>query len=75
MYVSSNIPIVAREVGIYYDCKQDTDWGLIASDDTFIEKIQYVKDNLPEFHPREYLMKKYSTEICRQNWSNMIESL
>lgn len=70
-----NIPIVAREVGIYYDCKQDTDWGLIASDDTFIEKIQYVKDHITEFYPREYLINKYSTEICKQNWTTMIESL
>jgi glycosyltransferase involved in cell wall biosynthesis len=70
-----NIPIVAREVGIYYDCKDDSQWGVIATDDTFIEKIAYVKDNLSKFYPREYLIKKYSTEVCKQNWINMIESL
>lgn len=70
-----NLPIVAREVGFYYDCKDDTQWGLIATDDTFIEKITYVKEHLSEFHPREYLIQKYSTEVCKQNWINMVESL
>ena len=70
-----NLPIVAREVGIYYDCKDDQQWGLIATDNTFIERIMYVKEHLSEFHSREYLIKKYSTEVCKQNWINMIESL
>jgi len=70
-----NIPIVAREVGIYHDCKEDNEWGLIATDNTFIQKIQYIKEHLNEFNPREYLIKKYSTEICKQNWINIIESI
>ena len=70
-----NIPIVAREVGIYYDCKQDTEWGVRATDETFIEKIRYVTEHLTDFHPREYLKQKYATEICKQRWIDMVESL
>jgi glycosyltransferase involved in cell wall biosynthesis len=70
-----NIPIIAREVGIYFDCKNNKDWGLIADDTNFIEKIEYVIKNINDFNPREYFIKKYSTEICRQNWINIIETI
>jgi glycosyltransferase involved in cell wall biosynthesis len=70
-----NIPIVAREIGFYYDCRNDTDWGLIADDTTFIEKIKYVMDHRSEFNPRDYLIQKYSLEICRKNWIDIIESM
>ena len=70
-----NIPIVAREVGIYYDCKQDTDWGLLATDDTFVEKIRYVQTHQSEFRPRDYFSTRYSTEICKQRWIDMVTSL
>jgi glycosyltransferase involved in cell wall biosynthesis len=70
-----NIPIVAREVGFYHDCKDSTEWGLIATDNTFIEKLQYVMTHMSEFDPREYLIKKYSTEQCKINWTNIIGSL
>ena len=37
-----NIPIIAREVGAYYDNKDDTRWGCIANDSNFVEKINTV---------------------------------
>uniref|UniRef100_A0A6C0JRP6 Glycosyl transferase family 1 domain-containing protein n=1 Tax=viral metagenome TaxID=1070528 RepID=A0A6C0JRP6_9ZZZZ len=67
-----NIPIVARKVGFYYDCQQDKDWGLIADDNTFVTQLEYVINNLDQFSPRQYLIQKYSTDICRQNWENII---
>lgn len=70
-----NIPIIARQVGIYYDCKNDTDWGLIANDENFVEKIEYVIKNIDMFNPREYFIKKYSTEICKQNWIDIINNI
>ncbi len=70
-----NIPSVARKVGFYYDCQNDRDWGLIADDNTFIEKLYYVLNNISEFHPREYLIKKYSLGICKQNWIDIINDI
>jgi glycosyltransferase involved in cell wall biosynthesis len=70
-----NLPIIAREVGIYYDCKDDINWGVIADDNNFIEKINYVLENINMFNPREYFIKKYSTEICKQNWLNIINDI
>ena len=49
-----NIPIVAREVGVYYDNKHDPRWGCIVNDDnSFVEQINFVFDNINEFLPRE----------------------
>ena len=70
-----NLPVVGREVGFYYDCKDDKEWGLVATDDTFVEQLNYVMSHLSEFHPREYICKKYSTEQCKENWVAIIESL
>lgn len=70
-----NIPIIAREVGVYYDNRHDATWGLIADDSNFVEKIQFVLNNIHIFQPRKCFIEKYSTEICRQNWIEIIESL
>jgi len=70
-----NIPMIGREVGFYYDCKDSTEWGLIATDDTYVEKIDYMMTHLNEFRPREYLINKYSTEHCKMNWIQLIKSL
>lgn len=72
---SCNIPVVAREVGFYYDCKDDNDWGLLATDDTFVERLEYVMSHLSEFNPRNYIISKYSNEICKENWIDLIENL
>ena len=52
-----NIPIVARAVGVYYDNKEIENWGLIADDTNFIEKINYVINNKEKFSPRECFTK------------------
>lgn len=70
-----NIPIVAREVGFYYDCRNDSDWGCLADDSNFTEKIEYVIQNRDKFHPREYLKKKYSKEICKNNWIDIVKNI
>lgn len=70
-----NKPIVAREVGIYYDNKEDSRWGCIADDSCFVEKIKYVFENINLYSPRECFIDKYSNNICKQNWMNMIENI
>jgi glycosyltransferase involved in cell wall biosynthesis len=70
-----NIPIIAREVGIYYDNKHDIRWGCIADDTNFIEQIKYVLENIDSFQPRQCFIEKYSTEICKNNWQLIIDKL
>lgn len=70
-----NIPIVSREVGVYYDNRMDPMWGCIADDSNFIEKIQYVLVNREHFSPRECFIKYYSIDICKNKWIKMINSL
>ena len=70
-----NIPIIARSVGVYYDTKDDLRWGCLADDTTFVQQIHYVLDNITTYSPRQCFMEKYSTEICKQNWNNIINEL
>ena len=70
-----NVPIVAREIGVYYDNKHDTRWGCIAQDENFIEKIYYALQNITSFQPRQCFIEKYSTDICKQNWERIIADL
>ena len=70
-----NKPIVAREVGIYYDNKDDLRWGCIADDSCFVEKINYVLENIDTYRPRECFIDKYSNDTCKQNWMNMIDDI
>jgi glycosyltransferase involved in cell wall biosynthesis len=70
-----NIPIIARDVGVYYDNKDDKRWGRIADDSNFVEKINYVLENISNFKPRECFIEKYSLEICKNNWKNIIGDL
>lgn len=70
-----NIPIVARMVGVYYDNKDDPRWGCLADDTNFVERLRYVISKRDKFSPRECFIEKYSTDICRKNWLNIINSL
>lgn len=70
-----NIPIVARAVGWYYDCRyEQAAWGAIADDNTFVEKINMLL-NGPRPKPREYLEAKYSTDVCKKKWQALINGL
>jgi len=71
-----NKPMVGTNVGFYYDNKDNQEWGLIANDNNFIEKINYVLNNLNKFNPREYLIKKgYTVESCKKNWLEIIDKI
>jgi glycosyltransferase involved in cell wall biosynthesis len=74
--MACNIPVVARPVGIYYDSREDTAWGLIANDENdFPDKITYVLNNLNLFTPRDYASERFSTEICKIKWTNLIKDI
>jgi len=74
---SCDLPIVARNVGVYHDCCDDTRWGMIANDENeFIENIRTIMNSGEKrrmFKPRECFMEKYSNEICKSNWKSIID--
>ena len=70
-----NIPIVSREIGIYYDNKEDPRWGCVADESNFVEKINDVLKNIHIYKPRECFIEKYSLDICKNNWIQIINDL
>jgi hypothetical protein len=50
-------------------------WGAIADDTNFIEKINFVLSNIGNYSPRKYFIDKYSTNICKQNWIDLINKI
>ena len=70
-----DIPIVATSVGIYDDNKDSQEWGLIADDTNFVDKINYVIQNRTQFKPRSFFEKIYTNEICKNNWIELIDSI
>jgi hypothetical protein len=71
-----NIPIVARNIGWYYDhAHEQNQWGAIADDTNFLEKIYYVKNNLQNYRPRDYLINFFDTNVCKNKWKQLIETV
>lgn len=71
-----NKPMVATNVGWYHDLSDSKEWGLIANDITFINKINYVLENLNKFNPRECLLKRgYDMESCKKSWIEIIKNV
>jgi len=70
-----DIPIIASCVGIYNDCQNNEDWGVIADDTNFVEKINYVIKNKDKFNPRDYFIKQgYSIPSCRGAWTSLVNN-
>jgi len=70
-----NIPIVARAVGVYYDNRDSQEWGLLADNHTFVDRLRYVRDNLAKFRPRDCFIKHYSTDQCKKNWVDIVSTI
>lgn len=71
-----NIPIISTSVGLYDDNKNSTEWGLIATENNFVDKITYVINNIDKFNPRKFFLDNgYSIESCRDSWIKLIENL
>jgi hypothetical protein len=69
-------PIVATSVGIYNDCQNDSEWGCVADDSNFKDKLEYVIRNRELFTPRKYFINKgYSTNSCKQSWIQLLHNL
>jgi len=68
-----NIPMVTRPVGRYSDDRNDIEWGVIAADNEFPEKIRFVLKNRHLFSPRSYYSTKYSTALSMKKWGQIIK--
>lgn len=75
---ATGLPLVTSNVGIYYNLENGA-WGrniktLYFQD--FITEINYVKNNIKEFKPREaFLELGLDTETCKNKWVDLINSL
>jgi len=70
-----DVPIVATNVGMYNDIKDSQEWGLIADDTNFVDKINYVIQNRTQFKPRSFFEKRYTNEISKNSWIELINSI
>jgi glycosyltransferase involved in cell wall biosynthesis len=68
-----NIPMVARPVSRYFDDRNDIEWGLIANDNEFPQKIRFVLENKHLFSPRNYYFTKYSKEVNIKKWAKIVK--
>lgn len=72
----SGLPIIATNVGIYYNIEHG-EWGRKASNlNEFKNEIQYVFDNYDSFKPRNYFLKMgYDLNSCKNKWEKLINNI
>jgi glycosyltransferase involved in cell wall biosynthesis len=70
-----NLPLVATNVGVYYDL-QNGAWGRKVLDSDFVSNINYVFENYEDFQPRKFFLEKgYDKQSCINKWKELVESL
>lgn len=71
-----NIPIIATNVGVYYN-RPDGDWGIHASStQEFLNGIEMVLRYPNNFSPRTYFINNHYTKTdCIKSWNSLIENL
>ncbi len=72
------LPLVTSNVGIYYNMLSGA-WGRNTNSldyQDFIREIDYVKNHIFEFKPREEFLKLgLDTETCKNKWINLVRVL
>lgn len=70
------LPIVATNVGIYFNLDNGK-WGRKAYNASeFNIEINYVLDNYDTFTPRQYFLEnKFDTKSCEESWKKLINEL
>lgn len=75
---ATNLPLVTSNVGIYYDLESG-EWGRNVKSfnyQDFIKEIDFVKNNLSSFSPRQkFLEMGLDTNTCKNKWVSLIENL
>jgi glycosyltransferase involved in cell wall biosynthesis len=70
-----NLPVVATNVGVYFD-KPSGSWGRKIINDNILEEIQYVFENYHEFKPRQYFLDAgFDKQSCINKWKELVNSL
>jgi glycosyltransferase involved in cell wall biosynthesis len=70
-----NKPIVSTKVGCYYDFP-DGEWGHIANEDNFIEKIDLVMKNPDAYSPRNFFLNRGFNKInCINKWNQIVKDI
>lgn len=70
-----NKPIVATKVGCYYDLP-DGEWGHVANEDNFIEKMDLVMNNLEKYNPRNFFKNRgFDKTNCMSKWKQTVENI
>jgi glycosyltransferase involved in cell wall biosynthesis len=70
-----NIPIVASNVGVYFD-KKNGEWGRKVIDGDFISNIKFVYENYDDFNSRKFFLENgYDKKSCMNKWKNLVDKL
>lgn len=70
-----NKPVVATKVGSYYDLS-DGEWGHLADEHTFIDKIDLVMKNSEKYSPRNFFLSRGFDKInCMNKWNQIIKEI
>jgi glycosyltransferase involved in cell wall biosynthesis len=70
-----NLPIVATNVGVYFDKKNDK-WGRKVIDGDFISNIKFIFENYNDFEPREFFLENgYDKKSCMDKWKDLVNKL
>lgn len=68
-------PIVATDVGIYHDLKNDQRWGRISKEQDFERNIKEIMANIELYDPRTcFLEADLNREACKSKWISLLES-
>lgn len=74
--LACNKPIVGLDIGFYKLYKESNQWGVLANEKTFVEKINYVKENIHLFNPRKFIIEnEFGYDECMQKWKNLVENI
>lgn len=71
------LPIVASNVGIYYN-REDGAWGhrVERTVEAYRKAIDYILSGQKEYAPRDYFLRQgYSLDSCEDSWSTLVNSL
>jgi glycosyltransferase involved in cell wall biosynthesis len=70
-----NLPIVATNVGVYFDKKNGL-WGRKVIDGDFISNINFIFENYNDFQPRQFFLENgYDKKSCMNKWKDLVNNL
>ena len=69
------LPIITTNVGALYNINSG-EWGLKVENDNYVECIEFVRNNIDWFFPRNFLLsRKFDKDSCKNSWISVVELL